>query len=179
MPLRFPGFPVLAVAALPPSACVGISWFLTYPLLGTRATLKTNKIHILELKGYCFLSHYKKHAKGRKGTGMCLGSQKKTMSGPGESHSAVSPPRSPSFLCPWPGSPWGELVHGGLVWPVNRTKGRKVVPSGWSWTWLSLELNWAWKTLSVQEPALPALGQALRGWERPDRQGLCPWELRI
>lgn len=53
-PLRFLDFPVLAVAASPPSTCVGISWFLTHPLVGTKAILKTNDIHILQLKD-CFL----------------------------------------------------------------------------------------------------------------------------
>lgn len=91
----------MAVAASPPSAYVGISWFLTHPLVGTKATLKTNKIHILELKYYCFLFHCKKQGQGGKGTRACPGSQNKTMSEPGESHSPASPPRSPSFLYPW------------------------------------------------------------------------------
>lgn len=93
-----PGGPVLAVAASPSSACVGISWFLTHPLLGTKATLKTSKIHILVLKYFCFLFHNKETGPGMGQTGMCLGSQSKTMPGPGKSHSPALSPRFLSFL---------------------------------------------------------------------------------
>lgn len=62
---QVPGFPVLAVAASFPFTCVGISWFLTHHFLGTKATLETNKIHILELKDYCFLFTIRKQGGGR------------------------------------------------------------------------------------------------------------------
>lgn len=52
---QVPGFPVLAVAASPPSACVRISWFLLHPLLRTNATLKTNKIRGSRAKRLLFL----------------------------------------------------------------------------------------------------------------------------
>lgn len=62
---QVPGFPVLAVAASFPFTCVGIIWFLTHHFLGTKATLETNKIHILELKDYCFLFTIRKQGGGR------------------------------------------------------------------------------------------------------------------
>lgn len=64
-PLRFPDFPVLAVAASSPSGCVGISWFLTHPLLGTKAPLKINNICILRLKDYCFLCQSEEAGPGK------------------------------------------------------------------------------------------------------------------
>lgn len=76
------GCPVLAVAASPSSACVGISWFLTRPLLGNKAPLKTSESHVLALKDHCFLFHNKETGPGRGQTETCLGSQSKTMAGP-------------------------------------------------------------------------------------------------
>ena len=95
-PLRFPGFPIPAVAASPPSGCVGITRFLTHPLLGSKATLKTNNMYILQLKDYCFTVRKQARVRGR--TGTCLGSQSKTTSELGKNRSPVCPPRSP-FLC--------------------------------------------------------------------------------
>lgn len=62
---QVPGFPVLTVAASFPFTCVGISWFLTHQFLGTKATLEINKIHILELKDYCFLFTIRKQGGGK------------------------------------------------------------------------------------------------------------------
>lgn len=105
----------------------------------------------------------------------CLALQK-TMSGPGKSYRPASPPGLPHFSVP-------GLVRLGRAgaWRLHlasvEDKSQKSGPK-----WLKLDpaqLNWAWKTLSDQRSSLPALGQTPRGWERPDRQGLCPWELRL
>lgn len=58
-------FSSLTVAASFPFTCVGISWFLTRQFLGTKATLEINKIHILELKDYCFLFTIRKQGGGK------------------------------------------------------------------------------------------------------------------
>lgn len=101
---------------------------------------------------------------------MCLGSQNKTMPGLDKNHGPACPPRSP-FLCI---AGLGHPVESGNteVWfgQLSFLIGQK----GEKWSQVELDLaqpgaRWAWKALSDQGPVLPALGWALRGWERTDR----------
>lgn len=102
-------------------------------------------------------------------------STQKTMSGPGKSFRPASPWSLPHFSVP-------GLVRLGRAgaWRLHLAsiedksqKWSQVVEAGPSSAELGLE------NLSDQRSSLPALGQTPRGWERPDRQGLCPWELRL